>query len=116
MPGYLGNYDSASVFTSIWHGQAFYCHTLIDYEDENWAEEAEENGKLCLGGLVYASHMMAPLREVDDPSVRAAREKFQYKTAQAGIECMTPKEFLNWHKPENIAANLEILRNKKRIK
>ena len=112
IPAYLGDYTVSSVFKSIWHGQAFFCHTKINYGDDNWLNKAEKNGKLCLGGLAYAKKMLAPIREVSDPEVKKAREGY---IEDGGVECMTPMEFMKWHDPNKTVENFAKLKqmNKK---
>jgi hypothetical protein len=93
-PGWLGDYDAGTVFSSIWKGFPFYCHTTIDYRKKNWAANAEKNGKLCTGGLAFANLIGAPEREVQHPAILIAREKVKLVP---GIECMTPQEFIEHH-------------------
>lgn len=100
LPGYLGGYTTASVSSSIWHGEPFFCHTKIDYESAAWKERAERGGKLCLGGLRFAALMGAPDREVTDPEVLAARQAVAKRT---DVECMKPNEFGEWHIKQDMA-------------
>lgn len=94
MRGWLGAYDAGSVFSSIWRNMPFFCHPKIDYEDPEWEAQAMKDGKLCLGGLVFAKRIMSPMRAdaypETDPEVLTARVLHQDRT---DVECMTAREF-----------------------
>jgi hypothetical protein len=98
MPGYLGDYNVSTVFNSIWRNVAFFCHSKINYRDPNWEAKASKNGRLCLGGLVFANKIMAPQRldayEVSDHEVIRERALVVGRT---DIDCMDPNEFKRWH-------------------
>lgn len=102
-PGWLGSYTPSSVFSSIWKGHPFFCHTSIDYDDPEWLEKAmnPRSGKLCVGGLRFANMIHAPDHEMvgrEDytyfPIVIEARQKVRLRE---DVECMTPQEFGEHH-------------------
>ena len=96
VPGWLGEYSGGgAVFKAIWHGEAFFCHTSgIDYEDLAWIEKAmqPDNGKLCVGGLVFANQIHAPKSPY--LPIQIGREKVRLLD---GIECMKAQEFIDHH-------------------
>ncbi len=94
-PGWLGSYDVGSVFRSIWKGFPFFCHSTIDYEDEEWEAKAMKGGKLCTGGLVFAHKICAPDREIQHEPIRVARLKVL--SVESKIECMDAREFQTHH-------------------
>lgn len=98
LPTYLGDYTPESVVNSLWRNMPFFCHTKIDYKRDDWAEKAQKNGRLCLGGLKFANKLMAPKR-VDaypesDPEVIAARAAVE---ADQSVDVMDVREFMRWH-------------------
>lgn len=95
-PGWLGDYTAGSVFSSIWKGFPFFCHTTINYEDPMWEEKALKKGKLCVGGLAFALRIKAPDHEIQDAAIRIARKKVELILSE--VECMTPQEFGEHHK------------------
>jgi hypothetical protein len=95
-PGWLGEYTAGSVFSSIWKGFPFFCHTRIDYKRKDWKERAMKKGPLCVGGLVFANKMRAPEREIQHEPIRIAREKV--RLIESSVECMDPKDFAEHHK------------------
>ncbi len=113
IPGYLGAYTPSEVFESIWRSVPFFCHPKINYERKDWEKKAAKDGRLCLGSMVFAKKMMAPTRPDSypetDAEVLAARTQNENRT---DVDCMTPREFMEWHKPENISANMKIKMSK----
>jgi hypothetical protein len=102
-PGWLGAYTLGTLFSSIWKGFPFFCHSSMDYERPDWEEHALTNpraGKHCVGGLVFAHKIMAPDREIKYPEVRDARERVLKIVDQ--VECMEPREFMAHHNLENL--------------
>lgn len=95
-PGWLGDYNAGSVFSSIWKGFPFFCHTSINYQNKTWEKRAMKSGKLCVGGLVFAGKIRAPEREIQHEPIRIARE--QVKLIETQVECMDPNEFAEHHK------------------
>lgn len=95
-PGWLGSYDVGSVFRSIWKGFPFFCHSAIDYRQEDWEAKAMANGKLCTGGLLFAKKICAPDSEVQHEQIRSARLKVL--DVEPKIECMDAREFQAHHR------------------
>ncbi len=95
-PGWLGEYTAGTVFSSIWKGFPFFCHTSVNYKNKNWEKRAMKNGKLCVGGLVFANKILAPDREIQHEVIRIARGAVELIENQ--VECMGPKEFAEHHK------------------
>lgn len=111
IPSYLGDYTNVSVFQSIWHGIAFFCHSKINYRNPKWAEKAVKNGKLCLGAMVFAKKMMAGSSE--DAEINAARAMNEDRN---DVDCMEVREFMAWHDPEKRHENFEMMKeNRKEI-
>lgn len=88
---WLGSYTAATVTSTLWHGEPFFCHSKIGYESDGWQSRAARAGKLCLGGLRFSDLMMAP--PSDDPEIAAARATID----ASQIACMTPQQFGAWH-------------------
>lgn len=93
--GWLGDYTVGEVFSSIWKGQPFFCHSQIDYEDPDWEKKAMAKGPLCTGSLVFAKKMLAPDREVCDRRLASAR--LAVLKIMDTVECMEPREFGEHH-------------------
>ncbi len=101
-PGWLGSYDVGSVFSSIWKGFPFFCHTAINYKSKTWEATAMKKGKLCVGGLVFARKIHAPDREASDPRIVEARALAAVIAHR--VECMNVNEFQEHHAhPERLA-------------
>ncbi len=111
LPSYLGSYTYGSLLNSLWKGFPFFCHTKINYESPTWEARAQRNGKICLGSLVFSKKMMAPIREVTDEELKAARLANENRT---DVDCMEPREFMDWHNPENVDKNMALF--KQRVK
>lgn len=94
-PGWLGSYTPQSVFSSIWKGVPFFCHTSINYEKPDWEAKAMKSGKLCTGGLLFAHKIYAPDRQIQHEQIRDARLKVL--KIENEIECMSPQEFMKHH-------------------
>lgn len=95
LPGWLGSYTPSDVFSATWNGEAFFCHSSINYERKNWQERAMQNGKLCTGNLLFADKIRAPERLIKYPEIRSARLKvMQYESE---IECMDGRQFAAHH-------------------
>ena len=101
LPGYLGEYRPAEVFSNLWKGQPFFCHTAIDYADPDWLEKAMSpgGGKLCVGGLAFANAIGAPLRDSHNErplpkAILVGREKVKLLE---NVECMGAREFYAHH-------------------
>jgi hypothetical protein len=95
LPGWLGNYDVGSIFRAIWKGFPFFCHSAINYKSKTWETKAMKDGKLCVGGLLFAHKILAPERECQHDEIRRARLAVVHY--QDKIECMDAKEFGEHH-------------------
>ena len=99
LKGWLGSYTPEQIAYQAWRSITFFCHTKINYENNDWLKKANENGKICLGSLAFANKMMAPLRKnaypETDPVVIQLREEIKDRK---DIECMGVKEFIEHHK------------------
>lgn len=106
LPSYLGDYTAASITTSIWRNQPFYCHTKINYANPGWATVAQAKGKLCLGSMAFADKIKAPLRadKESDRDVLAARKA---NAGRVDIECMDPVEFGVHHDPATASKRMK---------
>lgn len=100
VPGWLGSYTAGDIFSAIWKGAPFFCHTSINYENPNWESEAMETGKLCTGGLLFAHKILAPDREIQYEQIRTARLKVL--DIQDEVECMGAQEFATHHDLERL--------------
>jgi len=96
-PGWLGDYTAGAVFSSIWKGLPFFCHTSINYRNKNWEARAMSSGKLCTGGLLFAHKIMAPESQIQHEPIRIARLKVL--DIKDKIVCMEPREFGEHHQP-----------------
>ncbi len=108
LPGWLGDYTAASIFESLWRGLPFFCHTRIRYEDPNWLDKAQRNGKVCLGSLAFSNQMHCPTRpdayETTDPVVLRLREETR---SRKDVAIMGTQEFMDWHNPAHRDTNLK---------
>lgn len=96
-PGWLGSYTAGSVFSAIWKGFPFFCHTSINYRNANWEARAMKSGKLCTGGLLFAHKIHAPDGEIKHEQIRTARLKVLDIKDQLVV--MAPREFGEHHQP-----------------
>lgn len=100
-PGWLGAYSPREVSQSAWRNVPFFCHPTIDYEDEDWMKKAMKDGKLCLGMLVYANRILAPMRANEEgahPEVVRLREWVKANVKDSDVQVMKPNEFNEHHK------------------
>lgn len=106
LPSYLGDYTAQSVVSAVWANQPFFCHTKINYSNPGWAKVAQAKGKLCLGALVFANKIKAPLlsETIADRDVINARLGSQ---SRDDVECMEPNEFLDHHNPAKVSINMK---------
>lgn len=113
LPSYLGDYTAESIVSALWHNHPFYCHTKINYSNPGWKRVAQERGKLCLGSMVFAGKLGAPLTRIEedhDPDVIEARLANQDRK---DVACMEPDAFLAHHNPDNIAKTMKkIVKNR----
>lgn len=100
LPGWLGDYYPRSVNEAAWKNMPFFCHPTINYNDRDWKKKALKSGQLCLGILVYANRMHAPLH-TDEPGssvqVIKARKWVQKNIRDSKLDVMNPIEFGKHH-------------------
>lgn len=107
LPSYLGTYTAESIVSSLWHNEPFFCHTKINYSNPGWERVAKTGGKLCLGSMVFAGKLKAPLTRIEDNHDVEVIEARLANQDRTDVECMTPNQFLSHHNPANITANMK---------
>lgn len=104
IPGWLGAYgDPGAVYSTLWKGDAFFCHTRTDYERPDWQARAERNGQLCLGALLFVHDAEMP--QPNDPEVRAAMAVAVAKREAdpEAFAVMSPRDFRDHHYKDRMA-------------
>lgn len=114
LPSYLGDYTATAITQSLWRNVPFFCHTKVNYGNPGWKKVAQAKGKLCLGSMVFANKLHAPMSPdaypESDRDVIIAREANQDRT---DVQCMEVKQFLDHHDPTKAVANLKKVKAKR---